>query len=182
MLLYATATNALPGWSVFYGNTEQTQINYIHPKSGLTLVTTNQWVIDGDFSVVLEGGGISLTQTGLVPAGTESLFFDMSAEPDQIVDGGMLEVLMGGEALTYFAVSSAPDYTLYGANISAFAGQSATLAFLTKNLGGGIPQWTTDDIEFSPEVVPEPGEFTLIAFGAILFGLRRWQRSALTGF
>jgi hypothetical protein len=34
-----------------------------------------------------------------------------------------------------------------------------------------------DNIEFSPEVVPEPDEFILIAFGAILFCLRQWQKS-----
>jgi hypothetical protein len=72
-------TNALPGWSVF--GTTQGDITYNDPATGSTwvwLIATNGGQISGNYSVQLQGGLSSfpatISQTGLVPVGSDSLF------------------------------------------------------------------------------------------------------------
>lgn len=104
----------------------------------------------------------SISQTGLVPDNAESLQFESSSYVD-------LYVTLGGQTLSYSALSQGPDYTVYGANIPAsMDGQMETLTFYINGPGGSL----LDDIVFSPSV-PEPSECALLGFGAILFGLFR---------
>src|ERR1035438_6704048 len=72
---YSVATtNAVPGWTVYYGTAQQSQITYNDPALGSTSVTlyaTNGQQIAGNFSVLLQGGGTatdaSISQTALTP-------------------------------------------------------------------------------------------------------------------
>jgi hypothetical protein len=82
---YGIATsNALSGWTVTgYGaSTPVTEITYNDPATGsswASLIATNGQQISGKFSVLLQGGvgpGVSISQSGLVPIGTESLILD----------------------------------------------------------------------------------------------------------
>jgi hypothetical protein len=80
--------NALPYWSVFYGDVQQSTINVNDPSLGataVTLYTTGYPVIDGNYSALLQGGllyisdipaSASISQTGLIPAGMQSLLFE----------------------------------------------------------------------------------------------------------
>src|SRR5208282_2538738 len=157
-------SNALPGWSLFSGTNQLSLIAYnasFLPDPQLYFSNANPHVIAGNFDIIL-GNGNSISQTGLVPSGTESLLFDASPLP--------VLVSLGGQSLSFMAISNAMNsygysYTIYGADISGFAGQLETLTFS----GGGA----LDDIQFSPEAVPEPSEFALISLGAIVFGLCR---------
>src|SRR6202034_1645588 len=82
---YAVAVaNALPGWTVDYGNIQQTDVYYNDPATGSTQVTlyANGYqtpfggplpIIDGNFSLLLQTGVIngqaaaaSISQTGQI--------------------------------------------------------------------------------------------------------------------
>jgi len=165
-------SNALPGWSVLAGGgVESPWVHYNDYNgslfSSMTLLASNQWVIGGNFGVLVADGSIS--QTGLVPGGVESLLFDATSSS--------LVVSLGGQNLSYTAISNAlnsygASYTIYGVDISGFAGKVETLAFssgLPDNGAVGV-----DDIRFSPEAVPEPSAISFFCLGSgVLFCLRR---------
>jgi hypothetical protein len=163
-------TNALPYWSAFDG-TGTNSLSFISYRSSafVSPVTLNSYSYTNggslsiNYSVLLDLGSIS--QTALVPADAQSLFF--KSKPNSGIT-----VSLGGQDLSYMAISNALDYTLYGAAIpSSFAGQTQTLTF-----GGG----PLDNIQFSPEAIPEPSAASLILLGTgILFYVRRLKRYRL---
>lgn len=149
-------SNALPGWSAFAGTNQLSSIIY-DPGGGGTfyvgLYGSNNAVLSGNFSVVL-GGSSSISQTGLVPASAESLLFEM-----KIIVGGGVVVSLDGQDLSYSTISTFSNYVVYGADISTFAGQTETLTFSD---GGS---YELDNIQFSSQVVPEPGGLALLGLG-----------------
>jgi len=174
---WLATTNALPGWSAFSETNQLANIQYginggITPSVWLSS-QTNRGSIDGFFSVGL-GETVfytgSISQTGLVPANARSLLFEM-------ITGGAISVSLGGQNLSYIAISNALNYTLYGADISSFAGQIETLNFsAVVNYGGGL----LDDIQFSTLSVPEPSAISLIFLGSgVLFYVRHRKRFRL---
>jgi hypothetical protein len=173
-----TASSALPFWSVYYGNVQQTEIEYNEISGGATsvaLVSTSApfgfSAIDGNYSVLLQGspesGSASISQTGLIPSGTQSLLFETR------FGGGPLNVLVGTQTVPISAVGSGPNYTLYGANISAWAGETEELTFSAPPYSSPN-NWIIDDISFSPNPLPEPNIVALTAIGGLLFGARKW--------
>ncbi len=122
------STNALPGWSAFVGTNQLFEIAYnpsgafYHP---IALSGSNAAVIIGNFDVSI-GYNVAISQTGLVPSGTESLLFDATSSS--------FLVSLGGQSLSFMAISNALNsygysYTIYGAGISAFARQVETSTF-----------------------------------------------------
>lgn len=175
-------TNALPGWSVYYGANQQTQVTYNDPAIGSTFVTlwaTNGSQLAGNYSVLLQGGlsasAAIISQTALVPVSAQSLLFYGAANSSTTP---VLIVSLGGQNLSFSAISTGPNYTVYGADISAFAGQTETLAFSALQATSGFNNWNIDNIQFSPLPVPEPSTFGLIGLGGLIFGLRRWRKSS----
>jgi hypothetical protein len=172
-------TNALPGWTVFIGSNQASQITYDDPALGSTFVTlnaTNGENISGNFSVLLQGGltasAASIIQTGSVPVSAESLLFE--AQPG----AGTLQVSLGGQNLPFFALSSGANYTLYGTDVSAFAGQAEQLMFSALRAPGGFNNWNIDNIQFSNQQVPEPSVAAFLALGAFLIcWARRCKRA-----
>jgi len=179
-----TAASALPDWSVYDTGVQQTEIIYNGISTGATAVTlvgtADAYVqpIDGNFSVILQGivpgSSISISQTGLIPAGTQSLLFEAQPVLVPIGGPGPLELLVGTQVVPFAAVESEPGYTVYGANLSAWAGQTERISFLAS--GGTYSNWELDDISFSTNVVasPEPNIVALSAIGGLLFGARKW--------
>jgi hypothetical protein len=166
-------TNAVPGWSVFGTMNGNMLCNL--PSIGTTsviLLATNG-VITGNYSVQLEGGfsffPATISQTGLVPFSAQSILFAA-----QQGGTGLLNVSLGGQDLPLSVVSTGMNYTLYGADVSAFAGQRQELMFSASSTG--INNWTIDNIQFSATPIPEPGVFGLFALGGTLLGLRRWKK------
>jgi hypothetical protein len=171
--------NALPYWSVYYGAVEQTEINYNAPGTGSTLVTLvgGAWPTTIDnYSVLLQGGftasAASISQSGTIPAGMQSILFEAHA------GSGTLDVIVGTQIVPFAAVGSGPNYTLYGADISEWAGDPEQITFSALQDLSVANNWTIDDISFSPNAVPEPSIVALSAMGGLLFGARKCLRFA----
>jgi hypothetical protein len=181
--------DALPGWNVFdAADGPQTQMEFEGFIGGVGLPTP--WVtllgthnigdgssIEGGFSVYLSGIVVetpgemdapagSINQTGLVPANAQSILF--KAQSGSFA--ASFVVTLDGQNIPYVPLATTPNYTLYGGDISAFAGQVSELAFTAGIYGIG---WNLDSIEFSSQPVPEPNIFGLLAFGGLLFRLCR---------
>ncbi len=112
-----TVANALPGWTVNYDVVGQTQIYYNSPSTGATAVTLNangypgfpEPIPEGNYSVFLQGGGFdgtfaspSISQTGLIPAGSSVAFVRHGQESDSVIQ----KYLIGSDVLTLFPVRS----------------------------------------------------------------------------
>ena len=172
------AADALPGWTVVAGGIPSGDILYntiflSEASTSLQGPSSVEPILQGNYSVILYGstGGTpasaAIGQTGQIPAGTQSLLFYGAG----IVN---LQVSFGGQNLSYTAVGTGPNYTIYGANVAAYAGETGQLLFdAPPNSGGEI-----DNIQFSPSVIPEPATCALVLCGATLLGLSRWKRTA----
>jgi hypothetical protein len=166
----ANATNAFPGWRVS-PPVSGVDVLYNTLSLGAAAVSIHDAgdsmipPIAGQYSVTLQGadqtaGSAWIAQTGLVPASAQSLTFWGQL--------GSLQITFNSQLLPYFATGSGPSHLIYGADISAFAGQSGELRFsAAPNTGGSF-----DNIQFSNQAVPEPGLFALSALGALLLGCR----------
>jgi hypothetical protein len=128
--------------------------------------STWQQPLRGNFSLLLQtsfdGQTIpSIQQTGTVPGDANSLFF-MSSSPFLT-----LAVSFDRQQVRPSLISGTGDpYYLWGADISAYAGQTGELRFS----GDGM----LDFITFSPQVIPEPGGLPLlIVAGGLAFLTRR---------
>ena len=178
------ASDAIPGWTILPGNDLGTnEITYNDLSLGSTAIallgTDNHFgpdSLDGNYSISLYGGifagAASISQTGVVPALTESIFFEAQG------GGGTLQLSLGGQTIPFFALSTGANYTLYGGSIpSNFSGQSEQLV-LSASEQGGNNFWEIDDIQFSPLAVPEPSVLGLLALGGLFFGLIRFKRRA----
>jgi hypothetical protein len=167
-------TNALPGWTAYSGADQLSQIDYnlftVVPP--VELYGSNSLVIQGNFSIRLDGG--SIAQAGLVPASAHSLLFKGSPSGLPV-----LLLALDGQNLPYLALFNGPNYTLYGADVSGFAGQTATLA-ISASRGSGL---VIDDIQFSPLAIPEPTFLALTCSAGLAFAvrLRRMTRRRNSG-
>jgi hypothetical protein len=112
----------------------------------------------------------TLTQTGLVPVGTESLRFRafLASFDDSF------SVSLGGVTLSLIPLASTTNYTLYGADVHAWAGQTVELGFtsIADRLHFGANWLFLDSVQFSDQPIPEPGVFALSALSASLLGWR----------
>ena len=175
---FVTAASALPYWTVTLGGVQQTEITENEPSLGSTWVSLvgpgddYGAPIDGNYSVLLQGSGTasaaSISQTGTIPAGMQFLLFE--AQPGT----GPLDISIGGQNIPFTAVGSGANYTLYGANLSAWAGDTEQLMFSALLGSYGLNNWEIDDISFSTTPEPEPNILALTAIGGLLFGARKW--------
>lgn len=180
-------TLAIPGWSGFYGTNQTSDVWYDGVSLGgvmISVVDSNvaQYgfsPLQGKFSAALFGGigGIgtplaaTISQTGLVPAGTKSLQAIWWSE-----DGNPV-VTLGGQTINMVPLASYPTYTLYGGDISSFAGEVETLSITEPPPAQGSPSMLElDNIQFSDQAIPEPGVFGLFALGALVLIWRVLRR------
>jgi hypothetical protein len=175
-----TAASCFPNWTPEVGGVVQMTILEEGFSTGAAEVTLlapypQQPPLDGNYSVLLEGNPIdsaSISQTGWIPSGAQSLLFD--AEPGL----GPLSITVGNDSLTLFPVRAETGFEIYGANISAWAGQKEQLTFTASAYSISLNDWEIDDISFSPypiTVTPEPDTFVLMGIGGALFaGYRRF--------
>ena len=171
---------AFPGWTVLpNGSTYFTSTAYNDLSLGGPAIVLmgpdfpnrpGYEPLDGSYSVLLQYFGIgnppALSQTGVVPAGAQSISILLVGT---IFGGGMVVTLNG---VNIPLVPIGDGYV--GGNISGFAGDTAQLTISTVNSATvNSPDWVYfDDIEFSPSSVPEPNALSLFAI-CILF--LRWR-------
>jgi hypothetical protein len=183
---------ALPGWNASIGGTPVTQVlqnNLTLGNASIDILgpdwnSVNPGIIDGNYSVFLQSGGTpqgsggvntSLWQDGTIAANAASLQFKAWGD---LPSTALFSVSFGGNNLVPITLSSGESpsgqvYTLYGINVSAYAGQTGQLEF-TSDFNGAGPSWLLlDDISFSTQVVPEPRPLVLTGLGALLFALNR---------
>ncbi len=175
------ANSAIPGWTAYNSGATQSVIYYNTKSLGGSLVALEDindifgpLPIEGDYSVLLDGPspGIetsaAIGQTGTIPITAQSLTFFVG------VHFGSLQLTFNGQNISYGAVGSGANYTIYGADISSYAGQTGQLLFTAPVNNNAL----LDNIQFSTTPVPEPSQFALGALGALLLGFRRWQNSS----
>jgi hypothetical protein len=134
--------------------------------------------LEGDWSAWVfggrDGGGnpctTTISQTGLVPYGVVSIHMAVSA------DNGFT-VSLGGQTLSMQPLQSFPSYTLYGGDVSGFAGQTAQLSITAPAppYPLAVPMKVlVDDITFV--TIPEPSLLGVFALGVVLAGMRLFRR------
>lgn len=179
----------LPGWS-YYGIPSEGgpgTVNYntiALDAAAVTLHGTSSLsapAIQGSYSVLLQGGtiaggmayrtnGASVFQTGQIPASSLSLIY---------LGGGAVRVSFNGQALSRVVLGSTASYTIWGLDVSAYAGQSGELRFTAPWLTAGV----LDGIQFSSTAIPEPSGFALLSLGsfcwlvAIMLKTKGWERT-----
>jgi hypothetical protein len=184
---FVSASAGLPDWTVYLfqpgvGIEPGSQIFYDSVSLGGATVAINDAntgfgfaPLQGSFSAVLFGGAFlqsaTISQTGLVPSGTLSLQAFMQWS------GAAPVIMVGGQTINMLPLQTFPNYTLYGGDISTFAGQVAALSFTEPPPADNPPsELILDNIQFSDQTVPEPGVFGLFALGAVLVGWRGLRR------
>ena len=165
------ASNAFPGWTV---TAPYIVYNDISLSGGsITIFDTNSPTskapIQGKYFAYLEGPGsapytVSLGQTGQVPDSAMSIIFWGN-------DVG-LNITFRSQLLNFVVTGSTANYNVYTADISAYAGQTGLLLFTETAYGNSA----LDNIQFSSTAIPEPSALALTALGALLLGLRRWEK------
>jgi hypothetical protein len=166
---YVPISKGLSGWHAWLGTNPVTQIlhNNISVGSPIISIWGPDWPygtggrIEGDFTVVLAGGSsatLSISQTGTVPPDSRWLLFKGREGP---TPGSVFGVSLDGQSLAVVVLATYAEYTLYGGEISAFAGNETELRFTTYR--GFANTLILDSIVFSP--VPEPGCLALLALG-----------------
>jgi hypothetical protein len=187
---------AFPGWTGFVGPGQQAAALYnssFLDTSGVSIIDQG-WpvgelgaggVISGNYTAILQAGlfgtqpaDTTLSQTALVPSNAQSLVF----KGYMVVDGisGSFNAALGGQTLSLTALGAGVNYTLFGADVHSWAGQTAELKFTVEAQQPhiGNTYLFLDSIQFSDQPVPEPGILGLSALGALLLGWRilgRWR-------
>ncbi len=90
-------------------------------------------------------------------------------------DIGGLQITFDNQPLSFVVIGSTANYTIYGADISAFADQTGQLLFTLPPYVGNAE---LDNIQFSDQPIPEPSVVGLFALGGLLFGLRRKRKTS----
>jgi hypothetical protein len=185
-------SSALPSWGAYWASNPGatpvmsnalTQVSYDYFSLGgavVSVLDTNVGLgfvpLQGSYSAALFGGqgvGATIYQFGLVPTGTRSL--QLSAYSF----GPSLIVTLGGQVINMVPLSVVSrsgfpaSYTIYGGDISSFAGQAEQLSITEPGPSSNPPsELFLDNIVFSPDAAPEPSVFGLSALGALLVGTR----------
>ena len=148
---------ALPGWTGFHGTDSVNTVWYNDLSLGSVNISIldrsgfgESSVIDGNYTVVLQPGGhgfeerasASISQVGMVPLDAESLRLKALAVS--------FSVTFAGQELSMLPLENGANYTLYGADIARFAGQSGelTITALPNSRGANF----FDSIAFSPSL------------------------------
>jgi hypothetical protein len=175
---YMSAADALPGWSCYVGTN---QVGYVSfndlalDSAWVALITNTSayypmpaGLLSGRYCVSLEYGVVSggplvygpasIAQSGQVPAYARSIQFRGTVP---------FTVTFAGNAIPLVVLSAQGDYSIYGGDISQFAGQTGELRFISPNHFNFL-----DAIQFSTEAIPEPSTAFLFIAGGILLGIR----------
>ena len=179
------ASNAIPGWTPYASGIPQVDVwsnGLSLGSAAVSIEGTNSGFpsIQGKFFILLQGEGVNfggnsfitnsaaIGQTGQLPMTAQSLIFWGQSSSVGGPNTG-IQITFNGQMLPFAALGSTANYNIYGADISAYAGQTGQLLFTAPyNTSGYI-----DNIQFSTTPVPEPGELALAFVGGLLLVWRR---------
>jgi hypothetical protein len=170
------ASDALPGWSCYLG---PNQVNYAwYNDLALDSVaigiqsSTSQYLppgfLVGQYCLSLQYGVLggppltygtaSIAQSGQLSSSVRSIRF-RGTDP--------FAVTFNGANIPLTVLSSQAGYSVYGGDISQFAGETGTLAFTSYTHFGFL-----DAIQLSTQSIPEPSRVALfiIGFGVFWYG------------
>jgi hypothetical protein len=186
---FVSTGDGMPGWNVFLGTSQQTQVLHNNLSFGSAAVAILgpdflNYIVEGAYTAALTGGrdpaqpsspmDASVSQVGVVPSQARSLWLEAgTAGPP----GGNFVVSLAGTQIAMLPLAVGPNYTLYGGDITAMAGMTAELKITAPaNLLPSLNFVTIDSIQFSAQAVPEPSVFGLAALGTLLLGWRILRR------
>ncbi len=177
-------TNAFPDWTSFFFSNTTTDITSFVYYNAIPLGSATISVVDGNapagfgplqgnYSAYLFGSygySAGISKTGLVPIGTQSIQMDVYSFLG-------FNVMLNGQTLNMIPLATnSPNDIVYGADVSMFANQVATLSLIAPPLEN--PNGAEfDSIVFSTSSIPEPSELTFGALGALIIGFGRWRNS-----
>ena len=181
---YVPVANGLPGWNVYLGTSQQAQVLHNSVTLGASVVGimgpdfSFLTRIQGSYTALLIGGlnsstgnnlDASIAQTGTIPGSTRSIQF--KANPGN----GDFIISMGGQSIPVVALQSLLNSTLFGGDISSFAGQTAELRItaVSDAINHGLNVFTIDSILFSTQSVPEPSSYFLFGCGILFLAFGR---------
>ena len=181
----------MPGWTLYIGTNQTPQVLFNDLTLGSASVdllgpgnTNGGLIIDGSYTAVLQAGvgqnsteaSASIAQTSLVPVTARSLLFEEAGDT-------YVSASVGGQNIPLCALSTTTNsgfvVTLYGGNISNFAGQTEQLEITSPDTPDEFNGIYIDDIQFSMSSVPEPGTYALLYCGGAVFAFNRWRRRSL---
>jgi hypothetical protein len=176
-----SAADALPGWTVYEDSTLCTAV-WGTPGLDITYVSLDysqpfaHAALEGAYSVRLSGWNLapgyytsaSISQTGLIPDGTQSIQF-LLKNYSFLGDQGNLIVTLDGMPILISVISSSGCVMTMTGDVSAFAGTTAELKFAAPSAS----EYGLDSITFSSIGVPEPSAFSLVGLGLLGLG---WHR------
>jgi hypothetical protein len=192
--LDVTAASALPGWTAYVGDVQQTDVILNALSDGTATVdifgpgwnSVHPGIIAGNYSVMLQSGllndgvtpeNASIAQFGTLPLAIQSLQFKAWS----VFPTANFSVSFAGNTLSPVVLSSGQsasgqDYNVYGVNLASYAGQYGQIEITALfNQGVDAGNMELDDISFSTTVVsPEPNIVALTAIGGLLFTARKW--------
>jgi hypothetical protein len=174
---YIYASNSISGWTAYLNGISQDGIFFDAVSADGAIVCledTNasrlgHTPLQGTYSVLLEGASdvfgnnptaASIGQTGRIPNTAESLTFYLG---DLY---GNFQVSFNGLPLSFTAISNTLNYTIYGVDISSYAGQIGQLLFTAPLQTDAM----LDNIQFSSLPIPEPTAFALGMLGVFILG------------
>lgn len=178
--------SSLPGWTASRGTlsgpvsiTQVLHNNYTLSQPNVSILGP-VWadplfggvsIIEGQYTALVQAGSAggnlfssSIAQVGTVPIG--ALYVEMKVDDNASGGSAYFAVSFAGQNIAMNPIGAGPHYTLYGGNISGFAGQSGELRFTALPLGNASTTIGLDSIVFS--TVPEPGTWALLWLGGAL--------------
>jgi hypothetical protein len=189
---FVPIADAIPGWTAYYGNSQQTSVLYDAGAIGsvnIAIIDANNpaiGLIPGDnYTVFLQSGNnggdggapnatASIAQTAMIPSTAESIVFTASFPYEagwQItIDGLPISVSQIGTV--------GGSYGIFAGNVSPYAGRADQLLEFTALYGGyssGV-NVSLGNIAFSTSPVPEPSSFGLFALGGMFVVCLHWRK------
>ncbi|MEI7728579.1 MAG: PEP-CTERM sorting domain-containing protein [Verrucomicrobiota bacterium] len=118
-----------------------------------------------------EERNVSVSQTGTIPNWANSIKFLVNANAHDFT------VAMNGNPLYMQKLTTSGSYATWGADASAYVGQTVDLRFTSQYIYGTVnPVWL-DDIQFSTDMVPEPSALALLCGGGMVcLWMMGWRR------
>lgn len=134
--------------------------------------------LQGNYSAVVVTGGsqplsMELSETGMIPIGTKSVLVEAASSLPGVPLKIEVAAFPSGSgpfpAIMAVPLQTTPTYTVYGCDVSAFAGLTSSI---TLDFGSGpgdpLDKIEVDDVMFSPNAIPEPGTGSLLITGSVL--------------